>query len=93
MPVRHTYPDFIKVNYCKTHKIYSKMLIDISYSSAFCSFQVILTGWCGFTLAASEQSNMVIHKMVQMSCRGPVDDAGASASGGWTGAEMLPILF
>lgn len=32
MPVRHTYPDFIKVNYCKTHKIYSKMLIDISYS-------------------------------------------------------------
>ena len=32
MPVRHIYPDFIEVNYCKTYKIYSKMLTDISYS-------------------------------------------------------------
>ena len=67
--------------------------LSISRVSPFCSFQVILTGWCGFMLAASEQSNMVIPKMVQTSCLGPVDDAGASASGGWTGAEMLPILF
>ena len=36
---------------------------------------------------------MVIHKMVQTSCLGPVDDAGASASGGWMGAETLPILI
>ena len=50
-------------------------------------------GWCGFTLAASEQSNMVIYKMVQTSCLGPVDDTGASASGGWTGAETLSIVF
>ena len=71
------------------------MVVELSISRVgpFCSFQVILMGWCGFTLAALEQSNMVIHKMVQTSCRGPVDDAGASASGGWTGAETLPILF
>ena len=67
--------------------------LSISRVSPFCSFQVILMGWCGFTLAASEQSNMVIYKMVQTSCVGPVDDAGASASGGWTGAETLSIFF
>ena len=67
--------------------------LSISRVSPFCSFQVILMGWCGFTLAALEQSNMVIYKMVQTSCLGPVDNAGASASGGWTGAEMLPIFF
>ena len=44
-------------------------------------------------LAALEQSNMVIYKMVQTSCLGPVDDAGALALGGWTGAETLPIFF
>ena len=49
--------------------------LSVSRVSPFFSFQVILTGWCGFTLAASEQSNMVIHKMVQTSCLGPVDDA------------------
>ena len=71
------------------------MVVELSISrvSPFFSFQVILTGWCGFTLAASEQSNMVIYKMVQTSCLGPVDDARASAFGGWMGAETLPILF
>ena len=34
---------------------------------------------------------MVIHKTVKTICLGPVGD-GASASGGWTGVEMLPIL-
>ncbi|XDB67306.1 hypothetical protein AB1E18_019684 [Capra hircus] len=82
---------------CKNHERKKR---DLAQKSAiiqgipgFWANVVILTDWCWFTLAASEQSNMVIHKMVQTSCRGPVDDAGASASGGWTGAEMLPILF
>ena len=66
--------------------------LSISCVSPFCSFQVILMGWCGFMLAALEQSNMVIYKMVQTSCLGPVDDAGALALGGWTGAEMLLIF-
>ena len=67
--------------------------LSISRVSLFCSFQVILTGWCGFTLAAPEQSNWVIRKTAQPSCLGPVGAFEALASGGWTGAEMLSIFF
>ena len=81
-----TFTTGLRSKYKSGHQVFGGCIavveLSISRVSPFCSFQVILTGWCGFTLAASEQSNMVIYKMVQTSCLGPVDDAGASASGG-----------
>ena len=92
-----TFTTGLRSKYKSGHQVFGGCIVVVELStsrvSPFCSFQVILTGWCGFMLAASEQSNWVTHKTAQPSCPGLVGAFEALASGGWTGAETLSIFF